>query len=327
MTEKITIVKGKPYTRRYKHTVSDSLPLHYNCTHLGELLNHEPCSCGATAKVAVHQCPHKKRCAPDNNAGSIKDTSLRNLVTNCKDCPLFSLDFSGKFAGKLSAITSLNPNPARWDRQLLCLESWHKIGLDVIVVNTEEEHNKLDLPVWCVRRSLPVVNSIYNRPTQPISNLLRVGIDGGIPFMLINSDIEIYGDPVVLSTALHFSDCLNIGVRYNHTVGTTRFHSVKEGAGLDAFLLTPKLASLVPLDLPFSIGEPWWDYWLPHHFRSKGVPFHWMDKPFFYHEKHELAWSIDDWHKGKEIMNKHYVNDSEYGSMTYRNNLEKWKRK
>jgi hypothetical protein len=64
-----------------------------------------------------------------------------------------------------------------------------------------------------------------------------------------------------------------------------------------------------------------WDYWLPQHFRSKGVPFHWIDAPFFYHEKHPLHWSQAEWHLGNDWVSEQYGQRIVYGSPEFRAGL------
>lgn len=226
------------------------------------------------------------------------------------------------FAGRLVAVTSLNPNPARWDRQRKCLKSWVRHGLPVITVNTQDELDRLDLPEGVRGVACENLTRHYDRPTQFVSSLTAVGRDAASPFMLINSDIEISGNVAVLDRALQHRDKLTIGVRHNHQVGqplrTARF----ESSGLDVFLMTPDMGATVP-EAPFGIGKPVWDYWMPQHFRSLGVQFHWIREPFFFHERHELGWSRSEWKVGCEYLGEMYDVHLGYGSSEFRKSLDK----
>lgn len=227
-----------------------------------------------------------------------------------------------RFLGKCIAITSLNPNPEKKERQRLCVQSWRNIGLEVIAVNTAAELARLDtglskLVHGHVSNTTPLE---YKKPTQRISTIVKVGRQTGLPFLLINSDIEINGDPQVIIDALAEPEKLTIGVRYNHEPGQSIIAAEYEQWGLDCFLMTPDLAATVP-NLPFGIGKPVWDYWLPHHFRSRGYRFHWIRRPFFFHERHPLGWSQTEWNLGARWMKEFYGLPLAQTSVAYRQTL------
>lgn len=227
-----------------------------------------------------------------------------------------------RFLGKCIAITSLNPHPEKQERQRLCVQSWRDIGLEVIAVNTGAELARLEnglsnLIHGHVSNTTPLE---YKKPTQRISTILKVGRQTGIPFLLINSDIEISGDPQVITDALDQPDKLTIGVRYNHDDGQSLHSAAFEQWGLDCFLMTPEMAATVP-NLPFGIGKPVWDYWLPHHFRSRGYKFHWIRRPFFFHERHPLGWSDAEWKLGARWMQQFCGVPLAQSSVAYRNSL------
>jgi hypothetical protein len=138
--------------------------------------------------------------------------------------------------------------------------------------------------------------------------------------MLINSDIEVDGNASKLDEAIQNPDKLTIGVRYNHHPNKKQ-RAVREPSGLDVFLMTPELAKTIP-KAPFGIGKPVWDYWLPLHFRTVGVPFHWVDSPLFYHEKHRLGWSRHEWEIGRDFLNNQYGVKLGYSSGEFRAGLD-----
>lgn len=228
-----------------------------------------------------------------------------------------------RFRGRCVAVTSLSPNPAKQQRQRLCLQSWQDIGLPIISVNTSRE---IARHKWTLRNlsfiHCNAVTTEYERQTQRVSTLIDVGCQAGLPFLLINSDIEIHGDPQLLSDAIDEPEKLTIGIRWNHEDGSGRHTAKREQWGLDAFLMTPAMAATVPA-LPFGIGKPVWDYWVPQHFRSIGLEFHWIKKPFFFHEKHPLAWSQKEWDLGARWMHQQYGVKLTTDSAEYRKGLSR----
>jgi len=227
----------------------------------------------------------------------------------------------GKLPVTLTAVTSLNPNPLRKDRQLKCLLSWLNVGIEVLAVNTSEEFDGMP---WLNGIAEQFVSNetatAYDRPVQKVSSLIRAGMLTGRQFMLINSDIEINGDVSVLSSAIESQDRLTIGVRYNHQSGDGYESARRETAGLDVFVMTPEIAARIP-SREFGIGKPAWDYWLPHQVRLNGVKFNWIQRPLFFHESHAVGWSASDWDRGHDLIMDHY-GISIAGN--FRSELQKW---
>ncbi len=246
---------------------------------------------------------------------------LRFVAQGQADVPRFAPD-PDRFLGKCIAITSLNPNPDKQERQRLCVQSWRDIGLEVIAVNTAAELRRLDTGLAGLIHGHASENTPleYAKPTQRVATIIKAGLQTGLPFLLINSDIEINGDPRVITDALAHPDKLTIGVRYNHDAGQPLQSACYEPWGLDAFLMTPELAATVP-NLPFGIGKPVWDYWLPHHFRIRGYKFHWIRRPFFFHERHPLGWSVAEWNMGARWMKDFCGLPLSQDSAGYRNSL------
>jgi hypothetical protein len=223
-----------------------------------------------------------------------------------------------RFVGQCVAVTSLNPNRARRARQLDCLLSWKQIGLPIISVNTAVERNLLsDFEELATFSICENVTTNYDRQTQFINSLLDVGVASGLPFFLINSDIEISGDPAIISAAIADPQTLTIGVRHNHTRSNSLSSALREPAGVDVFGMTPEMARTIPR-MPFGLGKPVWDYWVPLHFRDTHK-FQWIREPFFFHEQHRIGWSQADWDRGAAWLSEYYkINDVANLRQTFR---------
>lgn len=206
------------------------------------------------------------------------------------------------------AVTSISPNPAKLARQRLCLQSWLDVGLRIIAVNSAVEisdfeirFSDLNIDWHCCDK----LTTIYDRPTQKISMLIDVGRQTGQNFILMNSDIEIYGDTQPLAEAFDLTDALTLGVRFNHHPRESRGQAMFEFWGIDVFGMTPDMAATFP-DLELGVGKPTWDYLLPEHFRRLGYRFKWIRQPLFFHELHELGWSDAEWLQGAALIQQHY---------------------
>ena len=204
----------------------------------------------------------------------------------------------------LLVVTSLSPLPHHAIRQPICLDSWKRTGLKIVSVNAGYEIAQLE-------RSYPQVDrwircdqqgNAYARPTQLINRLLGVAVTMDSPILLINSDIEIYGNQEVLTEKIKKRQCA-IGIRHNYamTQGTAEI----EPYGLDAVLIYPEQVVNVP-EMQYAIGRPFWDYWLPWHLMHTGTTLEWIGEPFFYHQSHPLNWTQEDWLLGYNWSRKHY---------------------
>src|SRR5262249_255172 len=83
-------------------------------------------------------------------------------------------------------------------------------------------------------------------------------------------------------------------VRFNHdgNVATAR----KEPHGIDAFLLHGRDAPLFQKSF-LSMGEPFWDYWVPHIFAAHDRPIASVEFPAAFHRRHHQRGSWDSWRR------------------------------
>lgn len=222
-----------------------------------------------------------------------------------------------------AVVTSLNPNPARRERQRECLQSWIDFGLSVYVVNTPGE-------IAAMAEHFPEVqwiaqveqSSHYPFKSPLISNMAKVACTLDRRIVLLNSDCEIRGRQSQLLKHIRDDDTQFIGIRWDH--GDDRSLAVEQEWGLDMFAFTPQHARLLPENMPFAIGQPTWDYAVPLIMRDKGIRLNIMHERLLFHQKHELAWSNSSWIFGRDWLNNFYGNSFADGK-TYRRSLDpKW---
>ncbi len=224
--------------------------------------------------------------APDYANWRVFGWRLHNAVNKKLGKPFFTWEeFSrlypevrrgkqAKVAGLL-AVTSLAPH--RLDRQTLCLDSWIDMGLTIASVNSPAE-------IASMRADYPQVTdwiAVEANPLPRVADMLAVSAAKDTPILLINADIETYGNQQLLVDAVANRRNL-IGIRQNYEVQPEE--SAIEPWGLDAFVVFPWQT----FDLAdFVIGKPMWDYRLAVELPDAD----WIGSPFFFHKAHPVAWS------------------------------------
>jgi FkbM family methyltransferase len=194
------------------------------------------------------------------------------------------------------ALTSLSPAAHARARQLACLESWRRAGLEIRCFNHPEDIAGLseDYAVEFV----PVrdtSSAVFGRHLVPVCALLGWAGRHDVQALLINADIELRLSPWELRRVLLLCAGGLCGfVRHNH--GDDASRTSRESFGFDGFALHGRDAALFAPSF-LSLGQPFWDYWLPHTFAAHGRALHTVDFPAALHRNHAHGWSWADWHR------------------------------
>lgn len=197
---------------------------------------------------------------------------------------------------ELLAVTSVAPK--REGRQTVCLDSWKKLGLEIWSVNSPEEISALSGSYPQVSRWIAVKDDGFKTPR--LNRILEVAPLANKPIMIINADIETYG-PQQRLLELVARRVNVVGIRHNYAVRPG--DDALEPWGLDAFIVYPEQVCRLT-SVPFRIGSPMWDYWLPWELAKLGYTLEWLGDPFFYHRSHKLAWSEEECSVQHVIFNK-----------------------
>jgi FkbM family methyltransferase len=194
------------------------------------------------------------------------------------------------------ALTSLPPAPDRVQLVRDCLDSWRQAGLQVRSFNHPSEIARL-APLYDVE-FVPVETTtidIFGRHFVPIRFMLDWAVKADAPVLLINADIRLQLDSWELKRLRWLSDGgLCYFVRHNHDGNPMR--AEREFYGIDAFLLHGRDVSDLP-DSFLSMGQPAWDYWLPHAFAARNRPIYGVEFPAAFHQRHHLRWSWENWRR------------------------------
>jgi 2-O-methyltransferase len=194
------------------------------------------------------------------------------------------------------ALTSLVPTAWRLPQQRASITSWRDAGLRVCSLNHPCEIQSL-ASLYNVDW-VPAANTssgVFGRHCVPISIMLAWAAENDATVLLINSDIQLLMSVWEMKRIRWLSQGgLCYFVRYNHDGNPGR--ASREHSGIDAFLLHGRDAALVP-DSFLSMGQPFWDYLLPHVFATHERRVCSVEFPVALHRAHPLQWSWQNWHR------------------------------
>ena len=193
------------------------------------------------------------------------------------------------------ALTSLSPHQSNPDHIRKCLESWRSAGLEIRSFNHPSEIPELtklfDIEFVPVEETS---SEKFGAHFIPIIALLEWAGEQDMPALLINSDIELRLAPWEMKRIRWLSEGgLCYFVRFNYDGDYAA--AIKEPDGIDAFLLHGRDRALFSQSF-MSMGKPYWDYWLPYTFNSRGLPIFTVEFPAAFHLSHHNRWSWDEWH-------------------------------
>jgi FkbM family methyltransferase len=199
-------------------------------------------------------------------------------------------------AERIYALTSLSLSPERVSLTRDCLNSWRQAGLEIRAFNHPSELSQLanlyDVDLVPVTRT---TEAVFGGRFVPIDAMLEWAAKENVPALLINSDIELRLAPWEIKRARWLADGgLCYFVRYNHDGDLSL--ATREINGIDAFLFHGRDAVLFPRS-DLSMGQPFWDYWIPHVFAAENRPIRAIEFPAAFHRNHQSRWSWENWHR------------------------------
>lgn len=194
------------------------------------------------------------------------------------------------------ALTSLSPAEHSIDVQRRAMRTWREAGLHVRSFNHPSEIARLsahyDVELVPVERT---AFPVFGQHLIPINRMLEWAAERVATALIINSDIELLLAPWELQRARRIAEGgLCYFIRHNYDGDIAR--ATREPFGIDAFLLSGRDSGFVGESF-LSMGQPFWDYWLPHLFASEGRPLVSVEFPAAFHRRHAQRWSWEDWHR------------------------------
>jgi hypothetical protein len=180
--------------------------------------------------------------------------------------------------------------------QPLAVQSWIDSGFKVISLNSPKEITVLrdQFPnvefVECWR----TMEGLFKAPYVPISAFIDYAKEKALEsVMLINSDIVIKDNSGNLTKYFDWSvNGLVIANREDHNGDFAP--SVRYQLGFDAFIVHSKFYPVICQSM-FSMGQTWWDYWLPYRFIKQGKDVVYVREAIFYHQRHAVQYDHNEW--------------------------------
>lgn len=196
------------------------------------------------------------------------------------------------------AVTSMSPSTKLVKQSRSCIESWLSLGLEVVSLQHRREMDavkRISTDVIVLETS-ETSEKVFGRPYPRISGLFNWAVKQRQPSLLINSDILLRTTPELLAKCVDFTSngglCCFIWHNYKDTIEDAK----RERWGIDGFLFDGRKVSEIPDSLVMSIGQPWWDFWVPQHFLNEGRELCMVESPVAFHHSHKLAWSQNSWY-------------------------------
>lgn len=206
---------------------------------------------------------------------------------------------------KLVAYTSISPNHSNYSNQMASIESWNKLGIKIYSLNISEEiralKNKYPSYVNFIE-SKNTTKHISGKPCIIINEMIdhfRENNTGDI-LMLINSDIILKTTQELIFKIKSISEiCIPISHRINYKEDFSAGN--KYAFGFDVFFIHKKYVNIFPPSL-YSMGQTWWDYWLPYTALKNKIPVFIIQDWFAFHKEHPVQYNEKDWIKMTEYF-------------------------
>lgn len=226
-----------------------------------------------------------------DSAGSHPQFSLQDALRRWRPMPQRRARFAS-----CKIVTSFGPK--RIERQKWVLRSWLRSGFEVVALQCPDEIASVASTFGgdgvSILKSEPTEG--YEFATPRINCILNAVTDSA--FMILNSDCAIVDPwPIYADVA---AGSPRAYLRWNYDADSEALASEFEW-GLDGFLLWPSDARLFP-ESPLGLGQPVWDYALPHCLNVAGRKVTINHNVVVAHENHKQAWSQEAWERGRAWM-------------------------
>lgn len=206
---------------------------------------------------------------------------------------------------KIVAYTSISPNHAHSNNQLSAVDSWHKLGLEIYSLNNKDEiiELKKHYPSWVnFVEARKTSKHIFGKPCVMINEMMDhfQQYNTGDICMLINSDIIISPPDDLINKIKSLSEiCIPISHRadYRYEMKSVR----KYEFGFDVFFIHKKYIDTFPQSI-YSMGQTWWDYWIPYTAIKNNLNVFIIQEDFAFHKEHPLQYNEKDWVKMTEYF-------------------------
>lgn len=226
---------------------------------------------------------------------------------------------------KIAIYTSLSPVHANKDAQLTAVKSWDSLGMSIYSFNSKEELNALKTSypsyvnfITCNKTS----KHIFGKPCILINEMIDHFNDhkSADILMLINSDIILNPSEDLIKKIKSLSS-LGIVISSRNDFKKDFLDGTQYVHGFDVFCIHNRFTKMFPPSI-YSMGQTWWDYWIPYTSLKNRVVVFRITQPFAFHKEHEKQYNEKDWRRMTQYFR--FENDlSEPDAQTLNNSI--WK--
>ncbi len=208
--------------------------------------------------------------------------------------------------------TSIPPRLIRQDAnsdfpgyQRFCVRSWISNGFRVLSINHPEEIASL-APLYPEVEFIAATRDAREwtgRNNPYIADLLAGLVRTGAPVLgIINSDL-LFEPSSAWEEELPALVPRSMVVAHRYNANALRGGSLRQYLGLDCFFFDKAMASSLLDDaMPYAMGLPWWDCWLPCVALLQQRDIIVVDRPAVMHLAHQQAYSAQAWSEFARIF-------------------------
>lgn len=204
----------------------------------------------------------------------------------------------------ISVYTSISPNHINIDNQIIAVKSWLQYDLNVYSLNTPEEITILK-PIFPEQVNFipfgKTTKHIFGKSCICINDMMHhFQYNDNDILVLINSDIILNTTKEFIEKLSKLSNiCIPIAHRNDYTIDFIK--NKKYNFGFDVFFINRKFINIFPPSM-YSMGQTWWDYWIPYTAIKNKTPVFNISEPFAFHKEHPIQYNIKDWIKMTEYF-------------------------
>jgi hypothetical protein len=188
--------------------------------------------------------------------------------------------------------------PINYDYQKVCIQSWVDCGFRVLSVNAPEEIPDL-IAKYPEVTFIPITRNASawtGRKNPFVADLLLALIDAAEPALgIINSDL-LFEPSAAWAEKLPLAVTESMVVAHRYDTRSLLKGVLRPFDGIDCFFFDRAIAVKALEDaMPFAMGVPWWDYWLPCVALSNGRKITFVGRPAVLHLVHKQGYSWTMW--------------------------------
>ena len=228
---------------------------------------------------------------------------IENLINHSVSQELPTQNHEDRLIAKNNILLATSLNPKGGTNQLKAFQSWLKAGFDVVSFNCPEEIEVLQKEYNDIK-FVAVQNTAFEKVGKYLVYLNDVFKSlrkfPNKHFGIINSDIHLKSELIIQPEFISkLKEYIQSGVVYTNRIdieNTDDANGKEYEVGYDLFFFNSDFLNQAD-GLNFSIGLPWWDYYMVLTAMFNSFKIIKMNEPIAYHHKHPSFYKLDVWYE------------------------------